>query len=213
MVRGWPPNEHIQITEPNLLLVEGKDEENFFGALIEHLGLQKIQVEGIAGKSQLPGNLEVWTKTPGFKELVSLAVVRDADQNADNTFRSVCGALNGVDLPVPEAALVPSGGDPQVTVMILPVGSVSGALEDVCLNAVEQDPAMGCVDKYFRCLKRELACLPRNMSKAKVQAFLASRPKEGKRLGEAACARYWPFDHQAFAEIKTFLEQVCVRQP
>jgi hypothetical protein len=47
-------------------------------------------------------------------------------------------------------------------------------LEDLCLESVSEDPAMLCVDEYFRCLEERLEMLPRNPSKARVRGFLAS---------------------------------------
>ncbi len=48
-------------------------------------------------------------------------------------------------------------------------------LEDLCLKSVEDDPAMECVQEYFDCISDKLDDLPKNISKAKARAFLASR--------------------------------------
>jgi hypothetical protein len=59
--------------------------------------------------------------------------------------------------------------------MVLPGGDRPGMLEDVCLQSVENDPAMGCVEEYFGCLKKRLSELRQNLSKARVRSFLVSR--------------------------------------
>jgi hypothetical protein len=82
-------------------------------------------------------------------------------------------------------------------------------LEDLCLRAVAQDPAMLCVKQYFKCLQQQGLSLPDNMSKAKVQVFLASRPKAGLRLGEAAQAGYWPWNENAFEQVRDFLQRIA----
>jgi len=64
------------------------------------------------------------------------------------------------------------------------------------------------VEQYFECLQQEELPLPDNISKAKVQVFLASRCKAGLRLGEAAQAGYWPWDDQAFRQVRDFLQQI-----
>jgi hypothetical protein len=110
-----------------------------------------------------------------------------------------------VNLPVPEFPMFPIGRGPQVTVMILPDGHTRGMLEDVCLKTVEEDPAMLCVEEFFKCLQERNVSMPRNNSKARVQVFLGSRLEAGKRLGEAAKAGYWPWDHMALDQIKNFL--------
>lgn len=54
--------ELIEITEPNVLVVEGKDEEYFFEALIKQMGLENIQVMGIGGKTNLQPRLKALTR-------------------------------------------------------------------------------------------------------------------------------------------------------
>lgn len=83
-----------------------------------------------------------------------------------------------------------------------------GALEDLCLAAVAGDPAMACVEGYFECLDSR-GMLPRQISKGKLHAFLASRETPGRRLGEAAKAGDWPWDSDAFDGVKAFLRTVA----
>ena len=49
-------------------------------------------------------------------------------------------------------------------------------LEDLCLESVADDPAMPCLEEYFRCLEEQLeaGAFPSNPSKARVRAFLTS---------------------------------------
>ncbi len=199
----------IRITRPRLLVVEGREEELFFGALIEHLGLQNVQTIPIGGKEQLRRNLKAVVATPGFVEVVSLGVIRDANAHPDAAFQSVRDALQAVNLPAPKRPLVPVGESPRVAVLILPEVGMPGMLEDLCLRSIVQDPALPCVEQYFQCLQQEGFSLPDNVSKAKVQVFLASRPKVGLRLGEAAQAGYWPWDDPAFEQVKDFLRRIA----
>jgi hypothetical protein len=197
-----------KIEQPSVLVVEGREEELFFGALIKHLKLQNIQIMPIGGKEKLRKNLKALANSPGFSEVISLGVVRDADANPDSAFQSVRDALQAAGLPTPEHPLLPVGENPRVAVLILPEVDKPGMLEDLCLRAIAQDPAMLCVEQYFECLQQAGLSLPDNMSKAKVQAFLASRRKAGLRLGEAAEKGYWPWDAEAFERVKDFLQQI-----
>lgn len=198
----------IEIAKSNVLVVEGREEELFFKALIQHLGLQDIQIMPIGGKEKLRPNLKTIVISPGFAEVISLGVMRDANDNPDATFQSICDALQAAKLPVPRRPLISTGDSPRVTVMILPEEDMPGMLEDLCLRAVTQDLAMPCVEQYFHCLQQQGLSLPKNLSKAKVQAFLASKPEAGKRLGEAAQAGFWPLDDKAFEKVKFFLKQI-----
>ena len=200
------PNDGINITQPNLLVVEGTDDELFFCTFAEHIQLHDIQTMPIGGKTKLRLNLKLLKLSHNFPKVTSLCIVRDANNNPTDAFKSVCDALKDAKLPAPQQARLPTNSTPRVTVIILPNENESGMLEDLCLRAVASDPAMHCVDRYFQCLQQEAQNLPRNLSKAKVRAFLASRPDPEKRLGEAAQANYWPCDHEASAQLRDSLQ-------
>lgn len=197
-----------EITEPNVLAVEGKEEELFFGALIRNLGLRRIQIMDIAGKTNLRPRLKALASTPGFAKVMSLGVVRDANADPHAAFESVRGALQAANLPAPARPLVSVGNNPRVAVMILPGDDAPGALEDLCLRSVTQDPAMRCVEEYFQCLEGQGLTPPNNAPKARVQVFLGSRTQVGIPLGIAAHKGYWPLHDAAFEQVRRFLEQI-----
>jgi hypothetical protein len=198
----------VELVQPKVLVVEGREEELFFGAFINHLLLQNIQILPIGGKEQLRRNLRALMLSPRFSEVISMGIVRDADADPLAAFQSVRDALQALGLPAPPQPLVPVGDRPRIIVMILPEEGASGMVEDVCLMAVVQDPAMLCVEQYFQCLQERGLSLPYNASKAKVQVFLASRLEAGRRLGEAAQMGYWPWKDQAFEKVRDFLQQI-----
>ncbi len=181
-----PTSDLTRITQRKLLVVEGNDERLFFQALLESAHLADIQVMPIGGKTKLRASLATLVKTPGFDEVLSLGVTRDADNDAGAAFQSVCDALRAVNLVPPSIQLSPGTGKPKVGVMILPGQGQPGMLEDLCIRSIESGPSMACVNEYFGCLEQKGLPPPRNMSKAKVQAFLASTEEPGKRLGEIA---------------------------
>jgi len=231
------------ITEPRLLLVEGNDEVKLFSRLIEFSGLYGFDVREVGGVTRFRPNLRVLSSFSGHENLRTLGVVRDADNDAGAAFQSVRDALWDAGLPVPDKPLETVGTNPRVSVMILPVGKDSGMLEDVCLASVAEDPALECVEDYFKCLKDRFRELPANPAKSAVRAFLvsrevledshfqflqqnlgaslqsmphapsseivhaflASKAKPDLRLGMAAEAGYWDFNHRAFEQVKQFL--------
>ena len=198
----------LRILKPKLLIVEGKDEECFFCALIEHLRIDGIQVAGIGGKDKLRVNLKGLIKDPEFRKVISLGVVRDADANPAASFQSVRESLRDSGLPNPKKPLFFTQGLPRVTVMIIPSHKQKGALEDLCLEAVSEDPALMCVDQYFACLAQQRINPTKNLSKAKVQVFLASQEDPTLPLGISAQKGYWPLDSKAFAAVKGFLKSL-----
>lgn len=209
MMTGEPvESEAVPIGKPVLLMVEGKDEELFFDALAGELELKNIQIVNYQGKTNLRRNLKAVTLSSGFADVASLGIMRDADADPDAAVQSIRDALRAADLPSPELPLESEGHDPKVAFMVLPDKDTAGALEDLCLRAVEDDPATDCVREYFECIRQRGIASPSHPSKAKVQAFLASRPEPGKRLGEAAQAGYWPWGNVAFQQVTDFLSQL-----
>ncbi len=200
--------QNLRIQASKLLLVEGKDEQQFFSALFQRASLGGIQVVPLEGKSSLTRKLEAIKATPGFDQVVSLGLIRDGDDDPPTAFQSVRSSLRAVRLPVPNTLGVPLGSNPRVSVMILPDGTRQGMLEDLCLDSVLGEPVMQCVNQYFACVREQAGMLPRLLAKAKVHTFLASRPEPGKRLGEAAAIGYWPLGHSAFTGITHFLRSL-----
>ena len=203
-----------QIEQTRLLIVEGRDEEFLFAAMLEqHLARQDIQVMGIGGKTRLADNLRALVKAPGFSSVEAIAIVRDADKTpgdssvpaARSAWDSVIAALNGVDLPVPSTHGAFSPGTPRTAVFILPDGEHDGMLETLCLRAVaDSRDAWPCVERYFRCLE-EKGIRQKNPDKARAHAYLASCEEPDRRVGEAGQAGYWPWDAAAFAPVVELL--------
>lgn len=82
-------------------------------------------------------------------------------------------------------------------------------LEDLCLEAVMDDPAMSCVDEYFKCLEDQNVLQKQiAIPKARLHAFLASRERPGLRLGEAAEKNDIPMDSPVFEPVTEFLRQL-----
>jgi hypothetical protein len=74
------PTRTLAIVERKLLLVEGKDEVNFFtAALRDHLNLVGIQVIDYSGKTRLSGFLRTLAADPVFASVTGIGVIRDAD--------------------------------------------------------------------------------------------------------------------------------------
>jgi hypothetical protein len=200
------PSTALKFSKPKLLIGEGREEQFFFRAFLAHLNINDVQVEQYGGKSSLPSYLRNLRNIPGYLEVISLGITRDADDSAQSAFQSVCGSLNSALLPVPSKPGEIIGDSPQVSIMILPDGQNSGMLEDLCLTAIETDPVLQCVDEYFDCVYRTSGRKPNNMAKARVHTWLASQIEPDKRLGEAAKAGYLSWDSSGFDSLKQFLQ-------
>jgi len=190
--------DRIEITSPKLLLVEGKDEEGVFDALIKRLPIPEVQIIAYRGKTNLRHFLGAIVSTPGFDNVLFLGIVRDADDNPEGAMQSLQGALQDYDLPVPETPLKRTGSSPAVTVFVLPGDVRTGMLEDLLWNSVPTSQA-SCIATYLECMR-----VVSPSSKNRVHAYLASK-KDPMRVGEAAQAGIWDFVNPAFKEVKEFL--------
>ena len=198
----------LKFVSPKLLLVEGRDEERFFPALLQHLNITDVQVVSYGGKPNFGPSLRVFVVTDGFEQVNSIGIVRDADTSADSALQSVRDNLRNVGLAVPDDFLVSTDSFPKVSIFVMPNNSGEGELETLCLEAFRDDPAMRCTEDFVSCFSAALDELPENLVKAKMHAFLSSREKSYLHIGEAADAGYFPWNNSAFSALARFLRNL-----
>ncbi len=204
--------------QSKVLLVEGKDEVNFFNALLKHWGIEGVTVQEVGGKDKVPTEIQSFLLTFGG-QVKGYAIIRDADRDSGAAFQSVVSLLQKQGEPFPESI----GGYGEnaarrVGVFIMPGNQDEGMLEDLCLQTVAEHPVMACAERYFSCLGENLVSLapdqpkqpgqhyfPKNPSKAKAQAFLAGMHGTFASVGVAALNGCWNFDHPALDDLKAFL--------
>lgn len=201
----------VEIQKDKLLLVEGNDDQNFFQKLMQEITLDNIQIIPMGGKEnfRVP-NFKSVINTPGFREVKALGIVRDANGSASSVFTSICTVLRECGLPEPTQVMEITNTDLKVGILIIPPNAEEGEIEDLCLSSLKEYSEMGCIDNYFKCLKKKLLPdkFPKDLSKAKIQAFLASREESVPHLGIAAQRGYFPLDQDSFEEIKKFLSSL-----
>lgn len=198
-----------QITHRNLLVVEGKSARIFFEAFLTHLGLTNdVQVQDFQSRDNRAAMIRTLTVTPGFADVNSFGVVIDAEDNPAGTVQSLQHHLGQASLAIPSTHAQFASGKPRVGFFVLPDGASAGMLETLCLRAVGGDPAMPCIDEFFNCLTQHGVAAPQNPTKARTQAFLASRVRSEFLLGSAARAGIWPWASDAFAEARCFLSHL-----
>ena len=198
------PTAPQPLAKPVLLVGEGKEEVRFFSALLKHLGRTDVQIEQCQGKDGLRPHLKAQALRTGFENVGTILIVQDADENPKGRFDSVCHSVTACGFNPPAAHGALSDGRPAIGVFIMPDGAGMGMLEDLCLAAVSDDTAMRCVDDFIQCVQ-DCGNDPKPQAKARIQTWLASRQSPGKRLGEAAEAGFWPWNHDAFQDLIRFL--------
>jgi hypothetical protein len=220
----------ISKNKSRLLLVEGKEDKQFFIRLGYHLKFTDdtpLHIVQYEGKDNLTKFLMLVMNDPKFNQVTRIGIVRDADYNTD-AFQSVLSSLQFVNqnsskkLPIPESAIQPSEGTPRISILILPSIERNGMLEDIVLDALQDDPIASCVDDYFVCLKDNgIEIVPERLSKARVRVFISGKNVDGQStegddtdklyLSDIFSMSWWRdefWEHPSFEPTKQFLRQL-----
>jgi hypothetical protein len=196
------------ITKKKLLMVEGKDEENFFKALLEHIEMKDmVDIFDVKGKDNFRNSLPGLKNTSGFSNLDAFVVIRDADDSFENAFKSVKGVLEENKFEPPIKAGEFSKGTPKVGIFIMPDNKRKGMLETLCMETVKNEEGMACVNPFIDCAKK-LKEPPKTIDKAKALAFLAIKPDAENRVGIGAQKHYWNFDADELKPLIDFLHRL-----
>ena len=197
--------EDSQISEPNLLLVEGRDDEEFFRHMAQVSGVRNLEFRGYGGKDKLAAALRTLPGVSGFERLERLGIVRDADTSAQSAQQSVSSALENAGFALPSA----TDARPSTFILTMPPGDETGCLETLIWRAItDEDPSLaGCVSEFVDCM--QFPAQGTRVDKARLHAYIASQNDPSLKLGESTRAGYWPLDHGAFEPIRDFLRQLA----
>ncbi len=217
-----------------LLLVEGKEDQEFFISLGRFMSYDTdnwlLRIIQYGGKTNLTGRLQTLARPDTMERIERIGIVRDADFNTD-AFSSVKDAIrnsrtvNTIQLPVPARVrqwTEHSEDLPSVGVLILPSDEREGMIEDLIMDVFKDDPVSNCVAHYFGCLQNEgVSIVPSKVSKARLRTFITGKNISTESEGDDSDKGYlsdiykmswWQdnnvWQHQAFDEAKAFLAQL-----
>lgn len=197
-----------KLKHPKQLLVEGRDAEALFYPFLESMEVTDIEIHNYGSITELAGFLKQFIRNADFRQLpvTSIGIVRDAEDNAESAFQSICSALKNANLPVPSQNI--QGVDVQnlkVSTFVLPDGKRPGMLETLILKAVEDKSDLSCVEQYLQCVKQSTGVGPKVMDKARFLAFLAAQQEYKPVTGHAARAGYLNFASSIYDPLKAFI--------
>lgn len=202
------------IMHPKVLLVEGMDAKMFCIWALQAYKLEDIEVHDFGGITNLNGYMQTIKNLTGFDMVHTLGVIRDSEMDSEGAVRSIKRAFRDADLKVPSAALQwASDSEIKTGFMLLPgddslcdeVGK--GALEHLCLGAISNKALLECVDEFTDIVKTRDIPLSHE-HKTRLHSYLAITPYVGMKIGEAAKAGAWDWEHVALRDFRTFLESM-----
>lgn len=220
-----------------LMVVEGKEDQEFFIQLARHMNVLEgwpLQIEQLEGKGNFSDFLLALTRHPRFGKLSAIGIVRDADfgtnsfQSVQDTIRSA-NRSNTRQLPVPQRIMEFAQGAPNTGVLILPSSEREGMIEDLVMDLFLDDPVNQCVDSFFKCLsENNVPISQERLPKARLRTFITGKnigmiEEEGyggdsdrQYLSDIFYMSWWRPDfwnHKAFAAAKAFLSQLLAEPP
>jgi hypothetical protein len=163
----------------------------------------------------------------------TLAIIRDAEDDSVDQFRTVCSALQQVDLPRPPAnGQFGSGtwlGIPgfRVGVLIIPHDASSGCLESCLLRAPKVTHAVAPSKNYLNEVEAAMCAdvvlnshlesktqggLSRWREKLQTRVMIAANPHDpGQKLGPSG-SWLWDFSKEPLSKIFSFIQEARSRQ-
>ena len=194
----------IEIKQPKLLLVEGVDAYYFFIWACEAFGVNDVQVMNFGGITDLADYLKTLPMVPGYEQVKTIAIARDAENDPVAAVSNVKRALQQINLPVPSIPFEFAGTLPRVAFMVFPGTTTDvdghnilspGTLEDLCLEIVKDCSTFECVDLFIQCLQSKGQEIKR-LHKTKLHTYLAGNNDfVGLKIGEASKAGAWDWNH------------------
>lgn len=198
--------DEIEIESNVQLIVEGKDQVSFCQELLKHLGITGVQINDFGGVRQLRSFLGGFVVSNGFSRVERIGVIRDAEDSAENAFRSVQGALRNSGLPVPDWPDERAAGHPSASVLILPGAGRPGMLETLLCESLADEPVKQCIDEFFECVGEASI---KNPDKARAFAYLTTTSEPRYSIGVSVLQGQWDLNHSAFDDVRRFLEELA----
>ena len=222
-------NIRIPEGKSRLMLVEGKEDQEFFIKLATHLDVidgWPLHIEQLHGKGNFSEYLLALTRHPRFGKVTAIGIARDADFGT-NSFQSVRDTILSANevsprqLPVPQHPMELVEGTPNLTVLVLPSSEREGMIEDLVMDVFADDPVTTCVDAYFNCLREnKIGVSQWKLPKARLRAFVTGKNVSDEATGDDSDKLYlsdvfrmswWQdsfWERPAFEEAKAFLNQL-----
>ena len=189
------------------LLVEGVDAKFFCMWACKAYGFENIQVQDFGGINDLDDFLDMIKVLPNYEKVPAILIVRDAETNPEEAIQSIKESLkkNGFNIPAEPYSYLPS--KPGIEFALLPGNTNAeckycpGALEDLCMLTVKEDPLLKKVDEFLETIQRKVKLT--HLHKSRLYSYLAVKDKfVGMKLGEAARAGAWDWKHPNLSKLK-----------
>ena len=193
----------------HVLVVEGYSDQLFYLAVLKSLGKEGLVfVKEFGGKQNLRLKLETFLTPQILADKTHIAVIVDADENAEGTVVSLRTRL----AEITKQAIAPPGqwtaGSPRIGLFVVPDAETPGEIETLAWRAWSGNPNHSAekahVEDYIAKMK-EAGRSAKSPDKGLVGAMLAVLNDEDPRLGAGAREGVFDFASGDFAALRGFL--------
>jgi hypothetical protein len=210
---GGLPEKRI---EPRLIICEGASDHGVHAALMKAQGLSGAQIHVAKGRDNFSHPLR-GARVQGYKAVL---IVSDNDDDPASSFDAVCEHIKNADYGDPPTAprqpIVASQDNPSLTVLMIPWDGEMGAIETLCLPALEDMFAdkIQCLDDFCRCTGVRPNWNVTRQSEMRVECLLSCTQENEPNIGlgyfVARSACQLDFQHACFDKVSGFLRQFSV---
>ena len=203
----------LKIDSDSLLLVEGKDEYQFFQALLKKINIKDVQIYDVKGNNNFHRELAFLVRAVGFSKVTKIGFVRDAEKKEPKSaFDSICKVLkdtNILEILPCNIGKVEKIGNFKIGIFIMPNNKDKGMLETLYLQSIKDMHCQKEMRAYIECLKKHYEENPSfNLEKVETQVYLASKVPIRSSLGLGVLTGHVNFEDSVFDEIKLFLKEL-----
>lgn len=215
--------KNIEIIKKHLILCEGEDEYKF---LIPYLNSQTladyqefsndIQVLNFGGNEELKNYLGVLKNTDGFESVETILIIRDAERDVNKAISQIRGALQTVNLPIPQTPHKwETNGRIRIGFLLFPnfdENATEGTLEDLCitiLKETEHNAVMDSIDSFLKTLEVKHQREFPHRFKTKLHTYFSVTDRYvSLKIGEAASAGAFDWESDAMNKLKAFITEI-----
>lgn len=212
----------IVIQKKHLILCEGRDAWKFLVRYLNSPPLKEtpffsedIEVLDFGGNQDLSAYLTALKLIEGYSDVVSLLIIRDAEQDAQNAVCQVQNALHANDLEVSDRQGQWTGGMPRTCFLLFPALGTQeclGTLEDLCLTILDDTAAetpLKEIDVFVEHLEQNRERPFSHRHKTRLHTYFSvNNSFVSMKLGEAADAGAFDWTHPNLEPLRTCLNEM-----
>ena len=172
---GERRKDSFQPDNERVIVCEGFHETSFVCALLKQLGIQNCDVTFPKKKEGKDGIADMVRLISAIPDVTGIAIVRDADTNADEAFKQACASY-AAPFEVPKQPFVVMRGKQKTSgIFLMPGKNKTGTLEHLLLDAVfaTHQPLADCIAALERCNQRSQNWSANKKAKMKMQCVIA----------------------------------------